>query len=184
MIVYIKNMVCDRCKMAVRTELRNMGINPFSVELGEIVLDTELSAIQKADLSKSMDQLGFEVMDNSNIIEKIKTTIIQLIHHSDVEIKVTYSTYIENKLKKDYTYLSNLFSEIEGTTIEKFIINQKTERVKELLVYNQLSLSEIADSMGYSSVAYLSAQFKKVTGLTPSHFKAIKEKKRRSLDKI
>ncbi len=179
-------MVCDRCKMAVRTEFRKMGINPISVELGEIVLDVELSAGQKTELSKTMDQLGFEVMDNSksHIIEKIKTIIIHLIHHSDAEMKVNYSTYIEDKLKKDYTYLSNLFSEIEGTTIEKFIINQKIERVKELLVYNQLSLSEIADSMGYSSVAYLSSQFKRVTGLTPSHFKDIKEKKRKSLDKI
>lgn len=186
MIVYIKNMVCDRCKMAVRNELRKMGINPVSVELGEIVLDVELSVEQKTELSKAMDQLGFEVMDNSksHTIEKIKTTIIYLIHHSGEEMKVNFSTYLADKLKRDYTYLSNLFSEIEGTTIEKFIINQKIERVKELLVYNQLSLSEIADSMGYSSVAYLSTQFKKVTGLTPSHFKDIKENKRKSLDKI
>lgn len=186
MVIYIKNMVCDRCIMAVRSELTKLNIKVSDVELGEVTIDGEIGNEKKSKLRDALNNLGFELLDDSKtrIIEKIKTAIIQLIHHSDNDIKINYSSFIEDKLKKDYNYLSNLFSEIEGTTIEKYIINQKIERVKELLVYNELSLSEIANKMGYSSVAYLSGQFKKVTGLTPSHFKSIKEKKRNSLDKI
>ena len=179
-------MVCDRCIMAVRFELTKLNIKPSNIELGEVTIDEDLSDEKKSKLEDALNNIGFELLDDSKTktIEKIKTAIIQLIHHSDNNIKINYSSFIEDKLKRDYNYLSNLFSEIEGTTIEKYIINQKIERVKELLVYNQLSLSEIAVKMGYSSVAYLSGQFKKVTGLTPSHFKNIKEIKRRSLDKI
>lgn len=186
MRIYIKNMVCDRCIMAVKLELTKLNIKASVVELGEVTIDEDLNDEKKLKLKGALNNLGFEILDDSKtkIIEKIKTAIIQLIHHSGNDIKVNYSNFIEDKLKRDYNYLSNLFSEIEGTTIEKYIINQKVERVKEFLVYNQLSLSEIADKMGYSSVAYLSGQFKKVTGLTPSHFKSIKEKKRKSLDKI
>ena len=186
MRIYIKNMVCDRCIMAVRFELTKLNIKPSNIELGEVTIDEDLSDEKKSKLEDALNNIGFELLDDSKTktIEKIKTAIIQLIHHSDNNIKINYSSFIEDKLKRDYNYLSNLFSEIEGTTIEKYIINQKIERVKELLVYNQLSLSEIAVKMGYSSVAYLSGQFKKVTGLTPSHFKNIKEKKRKSLDKI
>lgn len=186
MIIYIKNMVCDRCIMVVKSELTKLNIKASSIELGEVNIDDDLNKEKKSKLAYALNKLGFELLDDSKtrIIEKIKTAIIQLIHHSDNDIKINYSSFIEDKLKRDYTYLSNLFSEIEGTTIEKYIINQKIEKVKELLVYNQLSLSEIADKMGYSSVAYLSGQFKKVTGLTPSHFKNVKEKKRNSLDKI
>ncbi|MBN8693126.1 MAG: helix-turn-helix domain-containing protein [Bacteroidia bacterium] len=186
MVIYIKNMVCDRCKMAVKFELTKLGINTTSIDLGEITIDNELSADKKEALSIALKEIGFEILDDSKAktIEKIKTEIIYLIHHNDNDVRINYSKFIEEKLKRDYNYLSNLFSEIEGTTIEKYIILQKIERVKELLVYNQLSLSEIADQMGYSSVAYLSGQFKKVTGLTPSYFKTIKENKRKSLDKI
>ncbi|MBI3519029.1 MAG: helix-turn-helix transcriptional regulator [Bacteroidetes bacterium] len=186
MVIYIKNMVCDRCKMAVKFELTKLGIKTTSIDLGEIAIESELSADKKEALSNALKQIGFEILDDSKTktIEKIKTEIIHLIHHNDNDVRINYSKFIEEKLKRDYNYLSNLFSEIEGTTIEKYIILQKIEKVKELLVYNQLSLSEIADQMGYSSVAYLSGQFKKVTGLTPSYFKTIKENKRKSLDKI
>ncbi len=179
-------MVCDRCIMAVKFELTKLAIKIIKIELGEVTIDKELNTDKKKILTHALTNLGFELLDNTKAktIEKIKTTLINLIHYSENDIKINYSKFIQDKLKKDYNYLSNLFSEIEGITIEKFIIHQKIERVKELLVYNQLSLSEISHTMGYSSVAYLSAQFKKVTGLTPSHFKKIKENKRKSLDKI
>lgn len=179
-------MVCDRCKLVVRAELEKIGLKPLSVELGEVSIENELSDKQFSQFNKNLLLLGFEIIDNNNarVIEKIKNIIIDFIHHSKAEIKINYSEYISQKLKKDYTYLSNLFSDIEGNTIEKYIIEQKIERVKELLVYDELTLSEIAYQMGYSSVAYLSGVFKKVTGLTPSHFKEIKENKRKSLDKI
>lgn len=172
--------------MAVKSEFSKLAINVTKVELGEIYIEGEISNTQKQKLTEALHNLGFELLDDSKskTIEKIKTEIIHLIHHNDNNVRINYSKYIEDKLKRDYTYLSNLFSEIEGTTIEKYIINQKIEKVKELLVYNQLSLSEIADKLGYSSVAYLSGQFKKITGLTPSHFKSIKENKRKSLDKV
>ncbi|MES2133150.1 MAG: AraC family transcriptional regulator [Bacteroidota bacterium] len=183
---YIKNMVCDRCKMAVRYELTKLGIKPVNVDLGEVELENELSEIQYQKFSVILKEYGFEIIDKSNarIIEKIKNIIIELVHRSDEEMKINYSNHIENKLKKKYNYLSNLFSEIEGITIEQFIIFQKIEKVKELLVYDELSLSEIADKLGYSSVAYLSTQFKKTTGLTPSYFKSVKDKKRLSLDNL
>ncbi len=179
-------MVCDRCKMAVRYELTKLGIKPVNVDLGEVELENELSEIQYQKFSVILKEYGFEIIDKSNarIIEKIKNIIIELVHRSDEEMKINYSNHIENKLKKKYNYLSNLFSEIEGITIEQFIIFQKIEKVKELLVYDELSLSEIADKLGYSSVAYLSTQFKKTTGLTPSYFKSVKDKKRLSLDNL
>ena len=137
-------------------------------------------------LKKQLLDYGFELIDDtkSRIIERIKNTIVSLIHHNTVDLKVNYSQYIESQLNKDYSYLSSLFSEVEGTTIEKYIIHQKIEKVKELLVYDELTLSEIAYKMGYGSVAYLSSQFKKVTGLTPSHFKQVKENKRKPLDEV
>lgn len=179
-------MVCDRCNLVVKTTLKKLKVNPLHVELGIVVLEKQLTAKQFSKLNIDLQKLGFEIIDNSNTrtIENIKNVIIGLIHHSKVDVKVNYSEYISQKLKKDYTYLSNLFSDVEGNTIEKFIIKQKIERVKELLVYNELTLSEIAHQMGYNSVAYLSGVFKKVTGFTPSHYKKIKENKRKSLDKI
>ena len=186
MIMYIKNMVCERCKMAVKYELTKLGITPISVDLGEVELNSELTETQYQKFSATLKEYGFEIIDKSNarIIEKIKNIVIEVVHRSDNAIKINYSVYIEEKFKKKYNYLSNLFSEIEGITIEQFIIFQKTEKVKELLVYDELSLSEIADKLGYSSVAYLSTQFKKITGLTPSHFKNVKDKKRLSLDNL
>lgn len=179
-------MVCDRCKMVVKSELFKIGASPIRIDLGEIELDKELSQIQYQNLNDNLKEFGFEIIDKSDarIIEKIKTIIVDLVHKSNEPVKINYSTFIEDKIKRKYNYLSNLFSEIEGITIEQFIILQKTERVKELLVYDELNLSEIADKLGYSSVAYLSTQFKKTTGLTPSHFKKVKNKKRLSLDNV
>ncbi|HET8962606.1 MAG TPA: helix-turn-helix transcriptional regulator [Chitinophagales bacterium] len=186
MKLYIKNMVCDRCKMAVKYELVRLGLKPIRVDLGEVETEDELTETQYQKFVSALQGYGFEIIDKSNsrIIEKVKSVIIELIHRSDETIKINYSVHIESKLKKKYNYLSNLFSEIEGITIEQFIIYQKIEKVKELLVYDELSLSEIADKLGYSSVAYLSTQFKKTTGLTPSYFKSIKDKKRLSLDNL
>jgi YesN/AraC family two-component response regulator len=172
--------------MVVRSELDKLGYTPQTVILGEAEILEDLTISEKENVGEKLRLLGFELIDdnNSKIIEKIKTLIINLVHHSDEELKVNLSEYIETHLHKDYTYLSNLFSDTESTTIEKYFIHQKIERVKELLVYDELTLSEIAYKMGYSSVAYLSAQFKKVTGLPPSHFKMIKEIKRKPLDKV
>lgn len=186
MHLYIRNMVCNRCIMAVKSELEKLGYDPLTVQLGEVELKENISGDELTIFKNRLDELGFELIDDSKskLIEKIKLLVIQLIHHGDGLMHQNYSEYIASKLNKEYNYLSRLFSEVEGTTIEKYIINQKIERVKELLVYNELTLSEIADSLGYSSVAYLSGQFRKVTGLTPSYFKQLKEKKRKPLDEI
>lgn len=184
--LFIKNMVCNRCIMVVQNELDKLGLDVKSIKLGEVVLGKEISAEQRMKLEEAFSPLGFEVIDDkkSRIIEKIKNTIIELVHHQENGAKTNLSDVLSSKLNHDYNYLSNLFSEVEGTTIEKYFIAQKIEKVKELLVYDELSLSEIAFRMNYSSVAYLSNQFKKVTGLTPSHFKQIREEKRKPLDKV
>ncbi len=179
-------MVCNRCIMVVQSELNKLGLNVKSIKLGEVILDKELPSEEKTNLINALLPLGFEVIDDkkSRIIEQIKNTIIDLVHQQDNEIKANLSDVLSEKLNHDYNYLSNLFSEVEGTTIEKYLIAQKIEKVKELLVYDELSLSEIAYRMNYSSVAYLSNQFKKVTGLSPSHFKQIREDKRKPLDEV
>lgn len=179
-------MVCSRCKMVVKGELEKAGIEFLSVDLGEIQLAKEPTGNQIDKLENGLKYHGFELIDDkkSRMIEKIKNAIVKLIHQSDSNIKTNLSDFIADKLHYDYTYLSNLFSEVEGTTIEKYFISQKIEKVKELLVYDELSLSEISDRLGYSSVAYLSSQFKKVTGLTPSHFKALKEHKRKNIEEL
>ena len=179
-------MVCSRCKMVVKTQFESIGINPTSVELGEVVIEHIPSVSQMTQLNIALTALGFEIIDDRKVqtIEKIKNLIVTLIHHSNDEISTNLSTHISSQLLQDYNYLSNLFSEVEGTTIEKYFIAQKIERVKELLVYNEMTLSEIADQLGYSSVAYLSNQFKKVTGLTPSYFKTLKENKRKNIEEL
>jgi len=186
MRIYIKNMVCDRCKMAVRSEFEQLGLLPLSVELGEVELSRELTETEKQQVSTRFEELGFELIDDkkSQLIERVKNLIIELIHHSDENLNVNLSDYLTQHIPLEYNYVSHLFSEIDGTTIEKFYITQRIERVKELLVYDELSLSEIAYQMGYSSVAYLSAQFKKVVGHTPSQFKNNKELKRKPLDQL
>lgn len=184
--IFVKNMVCDRCIMVVQNELDKLGLAAKSVKLGEIILEKEPGTGEKRQLEKALKPLGFEVIDDkkSQIIEKIKNVIIDIVHHQDNDTKMNLSDILRGELHHDYNYLSNLFSEVEGTTIEKYLIAQRIEKVKELLVYDELSLSEIAFRLNYSSVAYLSNQFKKVTGLTPSHFKQIREDKRKPLDKV
>ena len=179
-------MVCNRCIMMVQNELDKLDLSTISIKLGEIVFEKEPTSGEKKKLEEALSALGFQVIDDkkSRIIEKIKNTIIELVHHQDNEAKTNLSDILSTALHNDYNYLSNLFSEVEGTTIEKYFIAQKIEKVKELLVYDELSLSEIALQLNYSSVAYLSNQFKKTTGLTPSHFKQIKEEKRKPLDKV
>lgn len=186
MKIYIKNMVCNRCRMVVRNELEQRGLEPLTVELGEAELKNELSDAGKKELGEALHQLGFELIDDkkSRLIERIKTIIIELVHQKNSEMNTNLSELLAEQLHHDYHYLSNLFSEVEGSTIEKYFIAQKIERVKELLVYDELSLSEIAYQLNYSSVAYLSSQFKKVTGLTPSYFKNIKGIKRKPLDEV
>ena len=186
MKLFIKNMVCNRCIMVIKSELEKLGYQPITITLGEVLLSKDLIDEEKAVLNKHLKTLGFEIIDDkkSRLIGQIKSTIIEIVHQLNGNIKSNLSDYLSDKINHDYTYLSNLFSEIEGTTIEKYFIAQKIERVKELLVYDELSLSEIADQMNYSSVAYLSNQFKKVTGLTPTHFKNVKVEKRKSLDEV
>lgn len=186
MKVYIKNMVCNRCILVVKNELEKLGYHPLSLTLGEVELERDIDDHEKSAINSHLLPFGFELIDNkkSRIIEKIKNIIIELVHHHDNDIKVNLSDVLSDQLNHDYNYLSNLFSEVEGTTIEKYLIAQKIEKVKELLVYDELSLSEIAFRLNYSSVAYLSNQFKKVTGLTPSYFKQIRDKKRKPLDEV
>lgn len=185
MWLYIKNMVCNRCILVVKQELQKMDIEVCKVSLGEVETATELIQAQISELAGKLDSLGFELLDDNKkrLIEKMKNIIINQIHHSDDETHQNFSEILSASLHKDYSYLSKLFSEVEGITIEKFIINHKIERIKELIIYDEQSLSEIAYKLNYSSVAHLSNQFKKVTGLTPSHFKKLGEK-RKPLDKI
>jgi len=175
MILYIKNMVCQRCVQSVGESLSSLGLHANNITLGEVDLqEGQLSPEQFAKLDKVLEEKGFERIDDrkARLIESIKNKVIKMIHHSDhVDRKYNWSTQLAEELHYDYNYLSNLFSAVEGITLEQFIIRQKIERVKELLFYDELSLSEIAHKLGYSSVAHLSAQFKKVTGLTPSELK-------------
>ena len=181
-------MVCDRCIMAVNLELNRLGLQPKMVVLGEVDLGSKILTTEELiELSDNLEMLGFQLIDDkkSRIIERIKTIIIEQIHYKNHQSPVKLSVYLSEDLNYDYNYLSNLFSSIEGITIEHYHIQQKIERVKELLVYDEFSVSEISYQLGYSSVAYLSNQFKKVTGLTPSYFKRLKDdKRRRPLDKL
>lgn len=179
-------MVCNRCIMVVQQEMDKLGITIKNIKLGEVTLERELTPSERSALEGALVPLGFQVIDDkkSRIIAQIKNVIIDLVHYRDNDAKTNLSDILSEKLNHDYNYLSNLFSEVEGTTIEKYFIAQKIEKVKEFLVYDELSLSEIAFRLNYSSVAYLSNQFKKVTGLTPSHFKQIREDKRKPLDQV
>lgn len=172
--------------MVVESILSDLKVSPLAVKMGEVVLTDELDKITYDKLKERLEAVGFELIDSkkSRLIEQVKNAIIELVHKHNGELKTNLSDYISDKVNHDYTYVSNLFSEVENTTIEKYFIAQKVERVKELLVYDELSLNEIADLLSYSSAAHLSTQFKKVTGLTPSHFKQIKENKRKPLDKV
>ena len=186
MKLYIKNMGCSRCKMVVKSELIKFGLHPSIVELGEVTVMEELDEAQKKSLDKILISFGFALLDDkkSRIIEKIKNAIVELVHYSEEQLQTKLSEHIAHQLHLDYNYLSNLFSEVEGSTIEKYFIAQKIERVKELIVYDELSLSEIALKLNYGSISYLSKQFKKVTGLTPTHFKQLKDKHRQPLEEL
>ena len=179
-------MVCSRCKMVVKDELIKFGLHPLQLELGEVQIAEELNKVQKVQLNSILQSFGFELIDDkkSQLIEKIKTTIVEMVHYSQQEVKIKLSQHLSSKLHHDYNYLSNLFSEVEGTTIEKYLIAQKIEKVKEWLKYDERSLSEIADLLGYSSVAYLSNQFKKQTGLTPTFYKSLRTHTRKNLEDI
>ncbi|TBX70317.1 AraC family transcriptional regulator [Flavobacterium silvisoli] len=183
----IKNMVCQRCIMVVKQELEKNKLTAETVQLGEIIFKEEPSEDQLTALKQGLTAHGFEVLDDRKamIIEKVKNIIVTIIHSTDeVNLKRNFSDIIAQQIPVDYNYISSIFSTTEGITIEQFIILQRIERVKELLVYNELSLSEIAYKLGYSNVQHLSTQFKKITGLTPSHFKSVKENKRKSLDQL
>ena len=186
MKLHIKNMVCSRCKIVVKSVFENMGINPVSVDLGEVELKNDIQEIQKNELLKKLHAVGFDLIDDrkSKTIDKIKTLIIDLVQNKSNDLKINLSNYLSQELHQDYNTLSNLFSEVENTTIEKYFIHQKIEKVKELLVYDELTLSEIAFQLNYSSVAYLSNQFKKITGFTPSHYKQLKDKKRKRIEEL
>ncbi len=179
-------MVSIRCKLFVMDVIKRMGLKLIKVELGFVEFEGELTPEQKDLLASELLRSGLELMDDkkSILIEKIKNVIVEMIHYSDELPKVNFSVFLAEKLDYDYTYLSNLFSETEGSTIEHFIIMHKIERVKELIIYNELNLTEIAWKMHYSSVAHLSNQFKKVTGLTPSFFKSLKDKKRINIESL
>ncbi|HTI12078.1 MAG TPA: helix-turn-helix domain-containing protein [Puia sp.] len=179
-------MVCIRCKLVVKDELTKLGLPYTVVELGEAEITGDITASQQGQLRSALLKSGLELMDDkkSVLIERIKKIIIELVHYSEEPLTINLSEYLSQKINHDYTYLANLFSEVQGITIERFFITHKIERVKELLVYNELTLTEIAYKMHYSSVAHLSTQFKKVTGLTPSHFRQLKDKRRSMLEDL
>ena len=175
-----------RCKMMVKEALKKLGLHYIMVDLGEVEVMENLSAEKREQLKIALVNAGLELMDDrrSVLIEKIKNVIVEMVHYTDELPKTNFSDFISKKLSHDYTYLANLFSEVQGTTIEQFIILHKTERIKELIIYGELNITEIANKMNYSSVAHLSTQFKKVTGLSPTHFKQLKDKRRNPIEEI
>lgn len=179
-------MVSLRCKILVMEELKKLGIHYVIVELGMVEILEDITIDKKAQLKKNLMKSGLELLDNkkSIIIEKIKNLIIEMIHYSEELPKVNYSDFISENLHYDYTYLANIFSEVKGITIQQFIIIHKIERVKELLIYDELNLTEIAFKLHYSSVAHLSNQFKKITGLTPTFYKQLKNKRKQNLEDV
>lgn len=179
-------MVSTRCKMAVKEELKKQGLHFMVVDLGEVEIMENITIEQREQLKAALLLSGLELMDDKRavLIERIKNVIVQMVHHSDEVVKVNFSNFLSEKLNHDYTYLANLFSEVQGTTIEQFLISHKVERIKELIIYGELNITEIAWKMNYSSVAHLSNQFKKVTGLSPSHFKQLKDKRRSPIEDI
>ena len=186
MKLFLKYMVSIRCKMLVKDELKKLGLHYKTVDLGEAEIEEDLSKSQWDELNAALKKSGIELMDDkkSILIERIKKVIVELVHYSENPLDVNFSDYLSKKLNHDYTYMANLFSESQGITIEHFLIVHKIERVKELLVYDELNITEIAWKMHYSSVAHFSHQFQKITGLTPSFFQKIKDKKRNNLEDV
>ena len=187
-ILHIRNMVCDRCIRVVREELEKLGYKTENVILGETQITSDKKKIDINQIKKTLEENGFELIDDkqAKLIEEIKIALIDLIHHKSANEleKISLSKFLAEKFHQSYQHISSLFSSKEGITIEKYFIDQKIEKAKELLVYNELTLSEISYRLGYSSVQHLSNQFKKVTGFTPSEFKKLRVKKRLSLDKV
>lgn len=179
-------MVSNRCKMVVKDELKKLGLHFVLVDLGEVDIMENISFEEREQLKTALLDVGFELMDDKRavLIEKIKNAIVEMVHYTDEPIKINFSDFLSEKLNHDYTYLANLFSEVQGTTIEQFVISHKIERIKELIIYGELNITEIAWKMNYSSVAHLSNQFKKMTGLSPSHFKQLKDKRRSPIEEI
>lgn len=186
MVLHVKYMVSLRCKMLVQEQLQKLKIKQAIVELGKIELLEDITVQQRQQLKENLLKSGLELMDDkkSILIEKIKNVITEMIHYSDEIPKVNYSDYISEKLGYDYTYLSNIFSEVNGINIQQYIIIHKIERVKELLIYDELNLTEISYKLHYSSVAHLSNQFKKITGLTPTFYKQLKDKRKKNLEDL
>jgi AraC-like DNA-binding protein len=187
MHLFIKNMVCNRCILVVQQELEKLDIPYAKIDLGDVEMEKAPAPEKLEVLGKQLHALGFELLDDkkTTLVEKLKTTVIRLIHGNENEtLNTKLSVYLQEALQVDYHYLSTLFSSTEGLTIEKYVILQRIERVKELLQYDEMNLSEIADSLGYSSVQHLSQQFKKVTGLTPTSYRQLKENNRKPLDKV
>jgi AraC-like DNA-binding protein len=186
MKIHIKYMVSARCKILVRDVLNAMGLHFVLVELGEVDIMENITTMQKEQLRIELQNAGLELMEDKRaiLLEKIKRTIINVVHNREEDTRINFSHYLSDKLKYDYTYIANAFSEASGTTIEQYMIAQKVERIKELITYDELNISEIAWKMNYSSAAHLSNQFKKVTGLTPSQFKNLKNKNRIAIDKV
>ncbi len=182
----IKNMVCNRCIEAVEEEFQRVGIRPIQVQLGKVIIDNPIDKVLKEKLSIGLENRGFELLEDkiTQTIEQIKSLVIDNVHRKEQHLKVNYSTYLSTNLAMDYGYLSSLFSSIEGITIEHYIILQKIEKVKELLVYDEYNLSQIANKLGYSSVQHLSNQFKKNTGMSPSQFKKSQNQGRKPLDDL
>ncbi|WP_276793288.1 helix-turn-helix domain-containing protein [Segatella oulorum] len=182
----IKNMVCDRCKMAVEQVLKDVGLTPERIDLGEVWVSDVPTEAQLAQLKTRLEALGFELLDDQRqqMIERMKTAIIALVHHHQGNKTLNLSVYLSQLLHRDYSALSKLFSEVTGLTIERYFIMQRIERVKELIRYDELTLTEIAYQMNYSSVAHLSSQFRSVTGMTPTQFRFMKTAQRANLDEV
>jgi len=186
MKLYIKYMVCIRCKMVVKSELEKLGLHYSKVDLGEANIRGQITPEQREQLKTALMKSGLELMDDQKaiLIEKIKAVIVEMVHYAEEVPKTNFSDYLSEKLNYDYTYLANHFSETTGITIQNYIIAHKIERVKELLIYDELTLTEISYRLDYSSVAHLSNQFKKITGLTPTYFKQLKHKRRTTLNNV
>ncbi|WP_270488316.1 helix-turn-helix transcriptional regulator [Butyricimonas synergistica] len=185
-VIFIKNMVCNRCILVVTEMLKDLHLTPLKVELGMAIVQEQLQPADRETIKAALEKYGFELIDDKRmrVIEQIRTAIIELVHYEDNTSKLKLSEYLKEKCHYDYSFLSKLFSEVNGISIEKYYIAQKVERIKELLVYDELSISEIANLLQYSSVAHLSTQFHNVTGMSPSQFKRLKEHGREPLDKV
>lgn len=186
MKLYIKNMVSERCKLIVKSELLKLGLHHVMVDIGEVEIMETLSAEQQESLNSNLRKTGLLLISDkkSILLEKIKNIIIDLVYYAEKPPKTNFSDYLSEKLDYDYTYMANLFSETQNTSIEQYIINLKIERVKELLIYDELNISEIADKMHYSSLSHLSSQFKKITGLTPSYYKRLRNNRRKPIENV